>query len=428
MGLTLLEKSPSDSEVPANWVARELASLSAFITKGATPTTYGYKWEQSGVTFLRSECVSEAGLDLKHSMYISEAAHALLRRSHIRQGDLLVTITGNVGRVVRYDLNAEASINQHIARVRIDPKEASRDFVYHSLSRPQVRAKYNSVTTGQAYPQISLKQVRETHVALPPTTAEQEAIAGALTDADALIESLESLLAKKSQIKQGAIQELLSGKRRLPGFGGVWKAKPLGELFNFSGGFSASRDQLSTEGHCYLHYGDIHTTKRTFVDARADFQEIPKLDVPLKRIVPSALLCDGDVVFVDASEDEEGVSRHVVVANPENKPFIAGLHTIVAKAKSDALDHLYRRYCFQASALKEQFRFFAVGAKVSGISKANIAKVLLPVPSVEEQVSIAAILSVMDAEVAGLQARLSKARQLKQGMMQELLTGRIRLI
>ena len=405
--------------IPEDWELSSLMSLSAFITKGSTPTTYGFKWEQSGVLFLRSECVAENGLDLSQSMFISEAAHASLRRSEVKQGDILVTITGYVGRAVVFKNTVEANINQHIARVRIISPGVSSEFIYYVLAQPSYRARFNSITTGQAYPQISLKQVRETRVPLPPTKAEQEAIAEALSDADALIESLEQLLAKKRHLKQGAMQQLLTGKKRLPGFSGEWEVKVLGDLFNFSGGFTASRDQLSTDGYCYLHYGDIHTSNKTFVDVRSEYQDIPKLNVSLKKVSPVSLLNDGDVIFVDASEDDEGTSKHVVISNPDKTPFISGLHTIVAKSRTDELDHLYRRYCFQTRAIKTQFRFFAVGTKVSGISKTNIAKITLPVPSVPEQTAIATILSDMDAELAALEAKLAKARAIKQGMMQQ---------
>src|SRR5207253_6215308 len=101
---------------------------------------------------------------------------------------------------------------------------------------PSSRRRFAAITTGQAYPQISLQQVREAEVPLPPTKAEQEAIAEALHDADALIESLEQLLAKKRQIKQGAMQELLTGKKRLPGFSGEWEVKRLGDVAEMGSG------------------------------------------------------------------------------------------------------------------------------------------------------------------------------------------------
>src|SRR6185436_9368452 len=195
-----------------------------------------------------------------------------------------------------------------------------------------------------------------------------------------------------------------------------------------SGGYSASRDHLSEEGHCYLHYGDIHGSIKTTIDTKADFQNIPKLDVPLNRVSRDSLLEDGDVVFVDASEDDEGTSKHVVVVNKDRKPFISGLHTIVAKSKTNELAHEYRRYCFQTSAIRQQFLFYAVGTKVSGISKTNIRKLTIPVPPLPEQTAIAAVLSDMDAGLEALEARRDKTRALKQAMMQDLLTGRTRLV
>ena len=167
---------------------------------------------------------------------------------------------------------------------------------------------------------------------------------------------------------------------------------------------------------------------KTFVDVRVDYQDIPKLEIPLKRVASKSLLADGDVVFVDASEDDDGASRHVVVVNKENKPFISGLHTIVAKSKTNELDHEYRRFCFQTAGIRQQFLFYAVGTKVSGISKTNIAKLTLPIPSLPEQRAIAEALTDMDAELAALEQRREKTHALKLGMMQELLTGKTRLL
>lgn len=206
-----------------------------------------------------------------------------------------------------------------------------------------------------------------------------------------------------------------------------WDLRSLEELFTFSGGFPASRDQLSTEGHCYLHYGDIHGSTRPFLDTRADYLDIPKLEIPLKRIAPQSLLKDGDVVFVDASEDDEGASKHVVIVNRENIPFISGLHTIVAKSRTNELVHEYRRYCFQTASVRQQFLFYAVGTKVTGISKTNIRKVLLPVPPIPEQRAIAAALSDIDALLEDLTGLIAKKRDLKQGARQQLLTGQTRL-
>ena len=312
-------------------------------------------------------------------------------------------------------------------KITVDETRHAAFYIWQVLWSLYSEGNIEALRTVGAQPAISMAILKKHKIALPPEP-EQRAIAAALSDVDALLSGLERLITKKRDLKQAAMQQLLTGQTRLPGFHGEWEVKPLGDMFTFGGGYSASRDQLSSEGHCYLHYGDIHKSSKTFIDVRAEYQDIPKLDIPLKRVSASSLLDDGDVVFVDASEDDEGTSKHIVVVNKDKKPFISGLHTIVAKSKTDELVHEYRRYCFQTAAIKQQFLFYAVGTKVSGISKTNIPKLTLPVPSSREQTAITEVISDMDAELTELEQRRDKTRDLKQGMMQELLTGRTRLI
>ncbi|MCZ8088702.1 MAG: restriction endonuclease subunit S [Rhodobacteraceae bacterium] len=197
------------------WQSRPLSSVSSFITKGATPTTYGFGWEAHGILFLRSECVSSRGLDLSQSMFISEEAHRATKRSEVTSGDILITITGNVGRVIRLPNDfGQANINQHIARVRVNSGAAIPDFVFHQLSRPEYLRHFNSIVTGQAYPQISLQQVREAEVHFPEID-EQLAIAEFLNDMDAEIQTLETRLTKARAVKEWMMQNLLTGRVRL---------------------------------------------------------------------------------------------------------------------------------------------------------------------------------------------------------------------
>ena len=206
-----------------------------------------------------------------------------------------------------------------------------------------------------------------------------------------------------------------------------WEFKTFGQLFDFSGGYSASRDQLSTNGHLYLHYGDIHTSTKCTIDTRLDFHNIPKLEIDIRDISYRSLLNNGDVVFVDASEDDAGVSKHVVIINNDNIPFISGLHTIVAKDKTNEIDNNFKRFCFQANYVRKLFQFYAVGTKVSGISKSNIPKLKLVVPHLPEQQAIAEALSDVDQLIASLDQLIEKRRALKTATMQQLLTGKTRL-
>jgi type I restriction enzyme S subunit len=197
------------------WEKKPISSFSTFVTKGATPTTYGFNWEKDGVVFLRSECVSSNGLDLTQSMFISKVAHTVLNRGEVQSGDILMTITGNVGRVIRLGSDfGIANINQHIARIRVNSPDVLSEFIFHWLSQHNIRANYSLITTGQAYPQISLKQVRDTVIPLP-SLSEQTAIARVLSDMDAEIAAFEARREKTKLIKQGMMQELLTGRTRL---------------------------------------------------------------------------------------------------------------------------------------------------------------------------------------------------------------------
>lgn len=415
--------------IPVEWCACHLGDRTTKVGSGITPTGGDKVYKREGRPFLRSQNVGWGQLLLDDIAFIDESTHATFSATEIEADDVFLNITGaSIGRSAVADARVErGNVNQHVCIIRTTKDQLDPRFLNYFLLSSAGQRQIDSFQAGGNRQGLNFGQIQSFSLALPPLH-EQRSIAAALSDVDALLAKLDRLTAKKRDLKQAAMQQLLTGQTRLPGFSGEWGVKRLGDLFKFSGGYSASRDQLSTEGHCYLHYGDIHGSSKTTIDTRADYQDIPKLDIPLKRISPNSLLADGDVVFVDASEDDEGTSKHVVVANKDGRPFISGLHTIVAKARTPELAHEYLRYCFQTAAIRQQFMFYAVGTKVSGISKTNIVKLTLPVPPVPEQTAIATVLSDMDAELAALEARRDKTRALKQGMMQELLTGRIRLV
>ena len=413
--------------IPEGWEVEALGNLSEFITSGSRGWARYYS--DRGALFIRSQNVRDGRLDLADVQCVKPPNGSEGSRTRVNHSDLLITITGNsVGNVALVEQElGETYISQHVGLVRLREPVGGQYVCRYLASGSPGNSQISASQSGQSKPGLTLRNLQEFLIALP-ASSEQRAIAAALGDMDALLDGLERLIAKKRDLKVATMQLLLTGQTRLPGFSGEWAVKRLGELFKFSGGYSASRDQLSVEGHCYLHYGDIHGASKTTVDTKADFQAIPKLDIPLKRVSPDSLLDDGDVVFVDASEDDAGTSKHVVVVNKGGLPFIAGLHTIVAKAKTVEFAHEYLQYCFQTVAIREQFMFYAVGTKVSGINKSNIVKLTLPVPSVPEQTAIATVLSDLDAELSALESRRNKTRDLKQAMAQALLTGSIRLV
>jgi len=264
------------------------------------------------------------------------------------------------------------------------------------------------MTAKSSVDSVRREMIARMPIPLPPKMAEQEAIAEALSDADALIESLEQLLAKKRHLKQGAMQELLPGKKRLPGFqskpgytqtevGAIpadWAVTELSRVCSMKSGegiTSANIDEFS-EYPCYGGNGLRGFTTRFTHEGR------------YALIGRQGALC-GNVLGV---KGEFFASEHAIVVTGSALIDIGWLTFVLGKMRLN-------RYT-ESSAQP--------GLSVSKVLALNLA---LP-PTTEEQTAIAAVLTDMDAEIATLETKLTKARQLKTGMMQELLTGRIRLL
>ncbi len=263
---------------------------------------------------------------------------------------------------------------------------------------------------------------------IDPPHPEQHKIAEILMCCDQVISLKEQLIEEKRRQKKWLMQTLLNPDSgvRVPGFErSEWFECSLSELFTFGVSIAASRAQLNNKGALYLHYGDIHTTETFFVDADSDSQIIPRL--ACAKISDKTLMHNGDVAFIDASEDYEGVSKFVVVKNETNVPFIAGLHTIPAHSKGAELCIEFKRYCFQAQRFKRQMRFYAQGMKVYGVCKGDLGKVRVAFPEKREQKAIACVLSTIDSEIDLLNQELFQWQQKKKALMQLLLTGIVRV-
>lgn len=246
---------------------------------------------------------------------------------------------------------------------------------------------------------------KECQLPLPPTLAEQEAIAEALSDADALIDSLEQLIAKKRRLKQGAMQGLLTCKRRLPGFEGEWEVLPLREGISLLSGHHVLAQFCNSDGSGYPYL----TGPSDFSDGMIRHTKFTTNPATICRARDILITVKGSGVGTMAMSDGEYcISRQ-----------------LMAIRVSDDWDAIFVFF----SLLQDATLIGAAATGlIPGITRGDLLEKQMPIPSLPEQTAIAAILSDIDAEIAALEAKLNKARQVKQGMMQELLTGKTRLI
>lgn len=195
--------------------------------------------------------------------------------------------------------------------------------------------------------------------------------------------------------------------------------KTFGDLFSFNGGLSKSREELSENGIEYLHYGDMHRSDFNIASLE-QYSKLPKYDTKIKGD-ESFLMQDGDVAFLDASEDLEGTSRSVLIDNPENKPFIAGLHIIYGKPRGKELSKYYKQYLTRPEYIKKQFKKLASGFKVYGLNRNTITGIKCAYPkSTAEQEKIAEILMKWDKAIELYNQQIEKLTLLKSSCIKKM--------
>lgn len=275
------------------------------------------------------------------------------------------------------------------------------------------RVKFAFESTG--VPQLTAPQVGRYSVSAPPL-AEQQAIVSALSDADALIESLERLLAKKRLLKQGAMQSLLTGKTRLPGFSGKWERASINEKFSkHTGvwGHDTQTTMYSITGHI-IRAGDISP----------DGQLMSHATRFLSPDEFSKSKCELDDVVITSSGNGLGKSWYC-----DGRPMMAASNFVrILRPMKSKISGLFFAQVMKSEQAAVQLKEHTAISAYPNLRPSFFESPWLNMPPLAEQTAIATVLSDMDADIAAVEAKLGKARQLKQGMMQELLTGRIRLV
>ncbi len=332
------------------------------------------------------------------------------------RGDILLSAAGTLGRAIVYDGRDAYFQDSNIVWLDIDKRVICNEFLYYCYQRIQWAPSEGS-TISRLYNGI----IRATRIWVPDSVEEQLAIAGALSDADAWIESLEQLIAKKRLIKQGAMQELLTGKRRLPGFSGEWETTTLGLNCAFENGDRSSNypslSSFRRSGIPFINAGHLS-------NGRISLSQMDYITEQAYERLGGGKVRVGDILFCLRGS----LGKFGVVGDGFGEAAIAS-SLVIIRADSKNLDSGFLRSYFNSSRCTQMIELLSGGAAQPNLGVRDLTRFEIPIPpSVREQTAIAAVLSDMDAEIEALQVQLAKAREIKQGMMQELLTGRIRLV
>ena len=263
----------------------------------------------------------------------------------------------------------------------------------------------------------ALLQIR---CALPPTTEEQRAITEALKDVDALLGALEKLIAKKRELKQAAMQQLLTGQTRLPGFTGEWETLNMSEK-------STLKARIGWQGLTtaeYLRSGEYYLVTGTdFLNGRVNWSSCCFVDASRYVQDKNIQLKPRDILLT-----KDGTIGKVGFVDSLPGPATLNSGVFVIRPKDGAYDPLFFYYVLTSRIFDDFLAQLQAGSTISHLYQKDFVHFSFLAPSVPEQTAIAGVLSDMDAELAALEQQLAKTRALKQGMMQELLTGRIRLL
>jgi type I restriction enzyme S subunit len=371
--------------IPEDWAVRNLRELKPYVTSGSRGWAKYYS--EAGELFVRITNLTRdhIRLDLSDTKFVAVPADDVeAQRTELQSGDLLVSITADIGIIGFVDemVPSPAYINQHVACVRIRHDEVDSKFIAYFLASFPAQERFRAITDVGAKTGINLGTVGGIRTALPPLP-EQRAVAEALRDADALIEGLEALIAKKRDLKQGAMQDLLTGRF---GTGRI----PLGKVLSVRHGRSQAGVEITDGLYPILATGGQIGTARSWLYDK-----------------PSVL-----------------IGRKGTIDKPQYaaNPFWT-IDTLFFTEIKEPNDPKYVFYLF----CMIDWRQYNEASGVPSLNASTIESVEVDMHTPDEQRAIAAVLTDMDAEIAALEDKLTKARSLKQGMMQVLLTGEIRL-
>lgn len=345
--------------------------------------------------------------------YISYAKYLEFKSTYRfpNEGDILISAAGTIGRIVVYDGKPAYFQDSNIVWLAHNGKTLRNDFLFYVYQITD----WNTENTTIA--RLYNDNFNKTTIPLPPIE-EQRRIASALTCIDNLIDSLDRLIAKKRDIKQGVMQQLLSGKKRLKGFTEPWMEKKLGDIGYFLKGSGISKSQANSGTLCAVRYGELYTLHHKYIKTYNSHisKDVAQFATKIQK---------GDILFACSGETKEEIGK--CAAFIDDVEAYAGGDILILRTDQEQCSDIFLGFLLNMPIAANQKAAKGQGDAVVHISKEALSNINCLFPSKEEQQAIASVLTSMDNELSALEAKRKKYEQIKRGMMQQLLTGRIRL-
>ena len=397
--------------IPEDWNVKRLGEVGqALIGLTYKPSDV----RTHGMLVLRSSNIQNDVLAFDDNVFVDTD---IPERIKVRPGDLLICVRNGsrnlIGKTALLDERTLGMTFGAFMAVYRSPIGKLTSYLFQS----EILKRQINEHLGATINQITNKSLTSFRVPLSPLDDERRAIATALSDVDALLSGLDRLIAKKHDLKQAAMQQLLTGQTRLPGFQGDWEVMHLGDIGTFLKGRGVKKDEAESGDLPCIRYGEIYTHHNCYIRT---FKSWISPDVA----ATATKLRQGDLLFAGSGETKEEIGKCVAFVD-DYEAFAGGDVVILRVANADAMFMGY--YCNTAPIDAQKARM-GQGDAVVHINAAALSKIEITVPSALEQTAIAAVLVDMDAELMASEMRRDKTHDLKRAMMQGLLTGRTRLI
>ena len=381
--------------IPQDWHVETLSSFADVKTGPFGSALHERDYVDDGTPIITVEHLSEHGIVHHGLPLVSDADRTRLKGYGLCAGDIVFSRVGSVDRNSLVSKKEDGWLfSGRLLRIRISDSIIYPPYLSYHFHSESFKRRIRSVAVGQTMASLNTQILKAVCVPLPPPP-EQRAIAEALSDMDGLIKSLGVLIAKKKAIKQATMQQLLTGKTRLPGFNDRWKTKRIRDLLNYE-----RPDRYIVHSTDYSEHGDIPvlTANKSLVLGYTDEDFGICTDVPV-------------IIFDDFTTDSKYVTSPFKVKS-------SAIKLLRARQNLTHLKYIFERMQLIRFPLGDHKRYYI--SDYQGIE--------LSIPNLEEQLVLASVLTDMDAEIASLRQRLKKTHAIKQNMMQQLLTGRMRLI